>query len=105
VEGRAAAPALARIFDRLSRGVVVVAELLLAEAWAGAAASVGEDVAALVLLWRFVGVVHVPLPTGYFFVQSLRRTGDRSGLPGSGFAVKCEGPALWPGLFFYLFLF
>ncbi len=46
VEGGAAAAALARVCDGLAGGVVVVAELLLAEAWAGAAVSVGEDVAA-----------------------------------------------------------
>jgi hypothetical protein len=46
VEGGAAAAAAARIGDGSSRGVVVVAELLLAEAGAGAAVPVGEDVAA-----------------------------------------------------------
>jgi hypothetical protein len=49
VEGGAAAAALARVGDRAAGGVVVVAEFFLAEAWAGAAAPVGEDVAALVL--------------------------------------------------------
>ena len=49
VEGGAAAAALAQVGDWLAGGVVVVAELFLAKAWAGAAASVGEDVAALVL--------------------------------------------------------
>jgi hypothetical protein len=48
VEGGATASALAWVFDRLACGVVVVAELFAAEAWAGAATSVGEDVAALV---------------------------------------------------------
>jgi hypothetical protein len=37
------------IGDRAAGGVVVVAELFLAKAWAGAAVAVGEDVAALVL--------------------------------------------------------
>ena len=50
VEGGAAAAALARVCDGLAGGVVVVAELFLAEAGAGAAVSVSEDVAALVLL-------------------------------------------------------
>jgi hypothetical protein len=85
VEGGAAAAALARVFDWFSGGVVVVAELFVAEAWARTAASVGEDVAALVLFWRFVcrvvrHVVHGPLPTGTFFVQSLRKKRVESGL-------------------------
>jgi hypothetical protein len=104
VEGGAAAAALARVGDGFTGGVVVVAELLLAETGAGAAAAVGEDVAALVLLWCFVGVGHVPSPRGTS-VQSLRRTGDRSGLPGSRFAVKGEGPAFGRASFFFLFLF
>jgi hypothetical protein len=49
VEGGAAAAALYWISDRAAGGVVVVAELFLAETWACAAVSVGEDVAALVL--------------------------------------------------------
>ena len=49
VEGGAAAAALARIGDRAAGGVVVVAEVFLAQAWAGAAMAVGEDVTALVL--------------------------------------------------------
>jgi hypothetical protein len=49
---------------------MVVAELLLAEAGAGAAVAVGEDVAALVLFWCFVGVVHVPSPRGTFCAKS-----------------------------------
>ena len=49
VEGGAAAAALARVGDWTAGGVVVVAELFVTEAWAGATASVGEDVAALVL--------------------------------------------------------
>jgi hypothetical protein len=47
-EGGAAAATLAWVFDGLAGGVVVVAELFVAETWTGAAASVGEDVAALV---------------------------------------------------------
>ena len=70
VEGGAAAAALARVRDGFAGGVVVVAELFLAEAWAGAAVSVGEDVAALVLLWCFVGVVSwVPSPRGGFLCK------------------------------------
>ena len=80
MEGGAAGAAPFWVGYGFSRGVVVVAELFLAEARAGAAASVGEDVAALVLFWYFGGVLHVSPPHGYFFVQSLRKTGDRSGL-------------------------
>jgi hypothetical protein len=67
VEGGAAAAALFWVRDGFSCGVVVVAELFLTEAGAGAAASVGEDVAALVLFRRFGGVLHVSLPTGVLF--------------------------------------
>jgi hypothetical protein len=83
VEVGAAAAALFWVRDWLSCGVVVVAELFAAQAWAGAAVTVGEDVAALVLFGGFGGVLHVSLPTGCFFVQSLRRRRDRSGLAGS----------------------
>jgi hypothetical protein len=93
VEGGAAAAALAWVRDGFAGGVVVVAELLLAEAWAGAAVSVGEDVAALVLLGRFVGVVHVPLPTGYFLCKVFEGQEIGPDFLLSGFAVKCEGPA------------
>ena len=67
VEGGAAAATLSWISDGFSGGVVVVAELLLAQAWAGAAAAVGEDVAALVLFGCFGCVLHRSLPTGCFF--------------------------------------
>jgi hypothetical protein len=67
--------------------VVVVAERFSAEAWAAAAAAVGEDVAALVAFgclgfaaeFGVDGVVH-GIPHGYFFVQSLRKVRVRSGL-------------------------
>jgi len=49
VEGGGSAAASFRIGDGFSGGVVVVAELFAAQAWAGAAVAVGEDVAALVL--------------------------------------------------------
>jgi hypothetical protein len=54
MEGGAAAAAGLRVGDGFSGGVVVVAELLLAKAWAGTAVPVGEDVAALVLLGGFL---------------------------------------------------
>jgi hypothetical protein len=76
VEGRAAATMLLWIGDGFSRGVVVVTELLLTEARAGTAASVGEDVAALVLFRFFDGVLHVCLPTG----SSLRKVFGRQGI-------------------------
>jgi hypothetical protein len=62
VEGGAAAAALARVGDGFSGGVVVVAELFLAEAGTGAAVSVGEDVAALVLFGVWCGVLHGGVP-------------------------------------------
>jgi hypothetical protein len=49
VEAGLAAATAARVVDGAAGGVVVVAELLGAEAGAGATVSVGEDVAALVL--------------------------------------------------------
>jgi hypothetical protein len=68
VEGGAAASALLRVGDGSSGGVVVVAEVFSAEAWAAAAVAVGEDVAALVAFGCFGlwldGVVHWSLPTG-----------------------------------------
>jgi len=57
-EGGGAAASMARVVDRLACGVVVVAEVFAAQAWAGAAASVGEDVAALVLFGSRCGVLH-----------------------------------------------
>jgi hypothetical protein len=73
VEGGATAPALAWVGDGFAGGVVVVAEVFATQAWAGVAAAVGEDVAALVLLRCFIRVVHVPLPTGYFLCKLLGR--------------------------------
>ncbi|MBB5315654.1 hypothetical protein [Tunturibacter empetritectus] len=75
IEGGAAGAAAAGSGDGLAGGVVVVAELFAAEAWAAAAMAVGEDVAALVALGLDVVcgddcvlgdcVVHcVPSPTG-----------------------------------------
>ena len=77
VEGGAAAAALLRVGDGSSGGVVVVAEVFVAEAGAGAAVAVGEDVAALVVLGWFGlgcgvdGVVHVfPPPLGRMCAKS-----------------------------------
>jgi hypothetical protein len=101
VEGGAAAAALARVGDRAAGGVVVVAELFLTEAWAGAAASVGEDVAALVLLGCFGCVLHGPSPRGTFLCKVFERKemSPDFRLRSSLLAAKCEGPAFWPGLF------
>jgi hypothetical protein len=54
-------------------GVVVVAELFGAEAWALAAAAVGEDVAALVLLF-WLHLVS-PSPRGVLCAKSSEETG------------------------------
>jgi hypothetical protein len=71
VEGGAAAAAPAWVGYWFSRGVVVVAELFCAEAWAGAAAAVGEDVAALVLFFW----LHVFPPHGVFLCKVFGRNG------------------------------
>jgi hypothetical protein len=70
VEGGAAAAALVWVGDGFSGGVVVVAELFLAEAGARTAASVGEDVAALVL---FLCFLHGPSPRGCFLCKVFER--------------------------------
>ena len=62
VEVGLAATAVAGVLDRAARGVVVVAELLVAQAGAAAAVAVGEDVAALV---AFGGVWHGGIPRVY----------------------------------------
>jgi hypothetical protein len=91
-------------------GVVVVAEVLSAQAGAAAAVAVGEDVAALVAFGCFGfcldGVVHWSLPTGYFLVQSLRNKRVESGLPSSDFSrLKTKARLLaGPFLFFCLLL-
>ncbi len=80
VEGGAAAAALARVGDGFSGGVVVVAELFLAEAGAGAAVPVGEDVAALVLFRVWCGVLHGGYPVPSKCAQSLQKKRPASGL-------------------------
>jgi hypothetical protein len=52
---------------------VVVTELFLAKAWAGAAVSVGEDVATLVLFGGFGCVLHGPSPRGTFLCKVFER--------------------------------
>ena len=79
MEGGASAAASAWVFYWFSCGVVVVAELFLAEAWALAAAAVGEDMAALVLFGLFGCVLHGPSPR-VLLVQSLRKKRVESGL-------------------------
>ena len=91
VEGGAAAAALLRVGDGFSGGVVVVAEVFVAEAGAGAAVAVGEDVAALVVLgcgfgfgFGSVAVLLVSfmcsLPHWVKCVQSLQKKRPASGL-------------------------
>jgi hypothetical protein len=76
VEGGTAAAALARVGDWLASVVVVVAELFSAEAWTGAAMSVGEDVAALVLFVGFGCVLHLwPSPRVRFGAKSSEEKG------------------------------
>src|SRR5258708_4540964 len=81
--------ALACVFDWLAGGVVVVAELFLAEAWAGAAASVGEDVAALVLVGRFGCVLHGPSPRGTFLCKVFEREEMSPDFPAQLFPSCC----------------
>jgi hypothetical protein len=83
LKGGAAASAGAWVLRGSSGGVVVVAEVFSAEAWAAATVAVGEDVAALEAFGCFGlsvdGVVHWSPSHGYFFGQSLRRKGIKSG--------------------------
>ena len=76
--------------DGSAGGVVEVAEVLVAEAGAGAAASVGEDVAALVadLVLCFV---HGVAPSRAVLLKFFKRLG--LGLDPYLLWVKCEGPA------------
>ena len=100
VEGPASAAALARIGDGTAGGVVVVAELFLSEAGAGATAAVNEDVAAFVAYGLVgagagVGVLHGVSPH-WVKLRKVFRTKDlsldfRSVRYGS--AVKGKGPA------------
>ena len=78
-EGLPAAAALLEVLHRFSGGVVVVAEIFAAEAGAGAAAAVGEDVAAAEAGGFGVAHLVVSLP-GVLLVQSLRNMAVRSGL-------------------------
>jgi hypothetical protein len=106
VEGGAAAAALARVFYRFARGVVVVAELFAAQAWALAAASVGEDVAALVLFGGWCGVLHGLVPHPVKCVQSLLKKRPASGLPGAGrwlLRLNAKARLFGRAFFFYYF--
>jgi hypothetical protein len=71
--GGAAAFSLGFGRDGFAGGVVEVAEVLLAEAGAGAAAAVGEDVAALVA--DLVLFVHGFAPPGLFCSNSSKSWG------------------------------
>ncbi len=104
VEGGLAVFARVCVVDGEAGGVEVVAELFSAQAWAAAAAAVGEDVAALV---AFRLVLHDAAPSGYFLVKVFEGKGLgldlRSRL--SLFPVKCESPAFGRALFYFLLLF
>ena len=97
LEGGTTAAAQARVFDRLAGGVVVVTKFLLAEAGAAAAASIGEDVAALI---AFPGLeccgLHGGTPLPIKSAQSIQKKGlspDFPGLRPFVFMVKCKSPA------------
>jgi hypothetical protein len=94
-EGGTAAAALARVGDGAAGGVVVVAELLAAQAGAEAAVAVGEDVAAAVFGFGFgfggwCGVRHGV--ASYVFVQSLQKKRPASGLRRGRPWVNVEEP-------------
>jgi hypothetical protein len=84
--GGAAAFFLGFGVDGFAGGVVEVAEVLLAEAGAGAAASVGEDVAALeagllvVGCWLLVWCVHGLAPSRAVLLKFFKRLGLGSDL-------------------------
>ena len=72
IEGGTAVLVLVWVLDGAAGGVVVVAELFSAQAWAAAAAAVGEDVAALV---AFRLVLHDVSPLGTFWSKSSKEKG------------------------------
>jgi hypothetical protein len=102
VELGTAVLAVARIGYGAAGGVVVVAEVFAAEAWAAAAVAVGEDVAALV---AFRLVLHDVAPW-VLFGQSLRKKMVRCGLEvlTSSFRLKTEARLL-AGLFFSFYFY
>ena len=67
---------------------MVVAKLFVAEAWAGAAASVGEDVAALVLLDGWCGVLHGWSPIPVNVCKVFKRKDLRPDFSGAGLRFK-----------------
>ncbi len=98
VEVGLAAATVAGVLDRAAGGVVVVAELLVAQAWAAAAVAVGEDVAALV---AFRGVLHGGIPRCTDKSQSLQNKGHGSGLRRHAPGLNAKA-RLVPGSFFTL---
>ncbi|WP_125484798.1 hypothetical protein [Edaphobacter aggregans] len=95
VEEGGAGLAVARVLDWAAGGVVVVAEVFVAQAWATAAVAVGEDVAALVAFW-FGHDGYSPLVD--VRSQSIRKKWFRSGLLVCG--LNAKSPRLSPeGLF------
>jgi hypothetical protein len=100
VELGLAAAVLGGVVDGTARGVVVVAELLVAEAGAAAAVAVGEDVAALV---AFGFLLHGGIPLDTCRSQSIRKKGLDAGLRRRPLWVKCEGPAFGRAFLFSRF--
>jgi hypothetical protein len=98
---------LLRVGDGFSGGVVVVAEVFSAEAWAAAAVAVGEDVAALILFGGWRRVLHGWGPSPVKRVQSLLKKRPASGLPGAGLGLNGKarlvaGPFLFSYCFYYI---
>ncbi|WP_125483838.1 hypothetical protein [Edaphobacter aggregans] len=89
IEEGGAGWALAWVLHGAAGGVVVVAEVFSAQAWAAAAVAVGEDVAALVAFW--FGHDGYSL-LGDVRSQSLRNKWFMSGLLVFCLWVKCKEP-------------
>jgi hypothetical protein len=77
VEVRLAGAAAGGVFDGEAGGVVVVTKFFVAEAWAAAAVSVGEDMTALERLTVSDIVVS---RGGTFWLQSIKNKGPAAGL-------------------------
>lgn len=101
-----AAAALTRVGYRSAGGVMVITKFFLTVAWDCAAVSVGEDMAAFVLLvLRFWCRARVP-PTGAFFARSSKeKSQPRVVRPGPLFSRLSAKARLLAGLFFIYFLF
>jgi hypothetical protein len=111
LEGVAAGLTVVGVGDGFAGLVVVVAELLAAHGGGATALAVGQGVAALVLAPGIIAVLnlldellcvgHQALRT---FLCKVFETGEMGGyFPFS--AIKCESPAVGPGLLLSVFLF